>query len=159
MLHGDPEWWVKIADFGVSKRTESTALRTHVGTLPYMAPEVLGFKIDQESTTEDTFSLAVDIWSVGVITFQTVTAQLAFPTINHISDFVKNLSDIPISDLITPEVTDFIKATLTISPRRRPTSENALAHSWFTINKPNPSLQTPHILRYAALDSYVYITK
>lgn len=33
---------VKIPDFGVSKSTDGTDLRTRVGTTQYMAPEKLG---------------------------------------------------------------------------------------------------------------------
>ena len=32
---------VKLADFGISKQTEGTELKTQVGTFGYMAPEVL----------------------------------------------------------------------------------------------------------------------
>ncbi|KAL2673991.1 hypothetical protein Neosp_012437 [[Neocosmospora] mangrovei] len=35
-----PNWWVKISDFGCSKQSESTSLRTIIGTEPYLAPEL-----------------------------------------------------------------------------------------------------------------------
>ena len=58
-------WWVKIADFDISKRIEnelgmSTTLK---GTLGYIAPELHGF-------TEKGSPYAVDIWAVGEIAFQ-----------------------------------------------------------------------------------------
>lgn len=62
VLHKGPEWWVKVADFGISNRVGATALRTHVGTEAYLAPEVRGF-MAAGSDAEDTFSFAVDIWA------------------------------------------------------------------------------------------------
>ena len=67
------EWWVKIADFGISKRIEdglgmSTTLK---GTLGYIAPEIYGF-------TEKGSPYAVDIWAVGEIAFKMLTKQQTF---------------------------------------------------------------------------------
>ena len=46
VVHTGPDyWWVKIADFGISKRVIDghTALRTQMGTPAFQAPEILGF--------------------------------------------------------------------------------------------------------------------
>lgn len=54
-----PDWWVKVSDFGISKRVEEdlTALRTLTGALDFLAPEILarlGFfgKNDFETSEE-----------------------------------------------------------------------------------------------------------
>jgi calcium/calmodulin-dependent protein kinase I len=40
VVQKQPQWWVKLGDFGLSKqRTEQTAFRTQAGTQQYMAPE------------------------------------------------------------------------------------------------------------------------
>lgn len=58
VVHGPPEWWVKLADFGLSKRlTELTAYRTKGGTLSYMAPEILDY-LDMPS---EEYTNAVDL--------------------------------------------------------------------------------------------------
>ncbi|KAF3479608.1 uncharacterized protein GIQ15_06584 [Arthroderma uncinatum] len=60
-----PRWWVKIGDFGLSKRVEeSTALKTRIGTFHYMAPEMRrhsGRRVGNPGYTS-----AVDMWSLGV---------------------------------------------------------------------------------------------
>ncbi|KAH8682605.1 hypothetical protein BX600DRAFT_492614 [Xylariales sp. PMI_506] len=50
-----PDWWVKIGDFGISKRVveENTALRTMVGTKGYLAPEVFGMVRTDDDYNED----------------------------------------------------------------------------------------------------------
>ncbi|KAG7413795.1 Serine/threonine-protein kinase RAD53 [Fusarium oxysporum f. sp. rapae] len=64
VYHLGPHWFVKIGDFGISKRAEATALRAVISTEGYVAPEVKGFIPDQSSSSSsDTFSytFAVDM--------------------------------------------------------------------------------------------------
>jgi serine/threonine protein kinase len=77
VLHPTPNWWVKISDFGISKKVEGTALRTAIGTESYLAPEVRGFIADDDNA-DGTFSLAVDVWAVGAIVFRMIAGQLPF---------------------------------------------------------------------------------
>ena len=52
---------VKLSDFGLSTMmTEDSLLKTACGTLMYCAPEVL---------KGQTYGKAVDLWSIGVITY------------------------------------------------------------------------------------------
>lgn len=50
---------LKVIDFGTSKRTEGTRQREVVGTLYYMAPELLNEDYDEKC----------DIWSAGVVLY------------------------------------------------------------------------------------------
>ena len=61
-MYKGPDWWVKIADFGISKRaTEGlTALRTEIGTPAFTAPEVDGLLQIGEGSDES-YTHAVDI--------------------------------------------------------------------------------------------------
>ncbi|KAG8406374.1 hypothetical protein J3458_021209 [Metarhizium acridum] len=60
VVHGPPQWWVKIADFAVSKRlTVSTEYHTKSGTQPYMAPEILDYLDSAKSSPG--YTNAVDI--------------------------------------------------------------------------------------------------
>ncbi len=50
---------IKLADFGLAK--DAKHLKTLCGTLPYVAPEIW---------QKEVYTAAVDIWSIGVITFE-----------------------------------------------------------------------------------------
>jgi serine/threonine protein kinase len=77
-----PEGRVKVLDFGLARRLNKGAVdaitrsqasierdRSLVGTLSYMAPEVL---------TGETGSYQSDIWALGVLLYEAVTGQLPF---------------------------------------------------------------------------------
>ncbi len=146
VLHQGPEWWVKIADFGISKRIDGTALRTVIGTEAYLAPEVRGiYTPDFQENDESTFSFAVDIWAVGSITFRMITGQLAFPNPRRLFDYVVGGRPFPIEQTqsMSSECSDFVIRTMAASPRQRPTSQQALSSPWMqkqrrTSNDPDP---------------------
>jgi serine/threonine protein kinase len=73
---------VKVLDFGLARRLDRATVdvltrsqasverdRSMVGTLPYMAPEIL---------TGETASYQSDIWALGVLLYEAVTGQLPF---------------------------------------------------------------------------------
>lgn len=123
--------WVKIADFGISKRIDGTALRTAIGTEDYLAPEVQGFyPADFSEEDERTFSLAVDIWSVGAIAFRMIVGNLPFPSKRKLSDYAMRGQPFPTEESLGLEGTSFIMETMAASPRLRPTSQQALSHPW-----------------------------
>ena len=57
--------YVKFADFGLSKAADT--LKTFCGTLEWAAPEIYLKAADRKGTANDTYSVAVDIWSLGVV--------------------------------------------------------------------------------------------
>ena len=63
--------WVKIADFGVSKKIEATydCMSSWVGTVTYMSPERL---------IGEQYIMGTDIWSLGVILIECVTGNFPF---------------------------------------------------------------------------------
>jgi serine/threonine protein kinase len=58
----------KIADFGASRSLSVTMSRrlTGVGTLHFMAPEVAVHVDDDAEELFDAYTVAADIWSIGV---------------------------------------------------------------------------------------------
>ncbi|VUC30281.1 unnamed protein product [Clonostachys rosea] len=75
-----PSWYVKIADFGISKRRQQGVTTLHTmqrGTLGFAAPEVLGMDNDTESPVTS-YDFSVDLWSLGAVTFYLVTNMMAF---------------------------------------------------------------------------------
>jgi serine/threonine protein kinase len=132
-----PRWWVKIADFGVTKRAEhsATAFRTQIGTHGYMAPELFGF-IEVASSASDTpsYTVAVDIWALGAITYRMVTNKSAFPTLGAMVQYTRNIEAFPREELERIEISApcfrFIEETMAPDPEQRLTSAQCMEHPW-----------------------------
>ena len=81
VVQNSPVWWIKLGDFGITKRVQSsaTALRTMIGTQDYMAPEFFGYVEDQDEEDPE-YTNAVDVWAVGCIVFKLFTQHVPFPS-------------------------------------------------------------------------------
>jgi calcium/calmodulin-dependent protein kinase I len=132
-----PEWWVKIADFGISKRaTEGlTALRTFAGTLEFMAPELLGYGPSDEPAGE-TYTDAVGIWSTGVVTLLILTGNNCFQEQKQLGQYASGRIGLPLHLLRESSInewgTDFTRTLMAVRPKDRSTAEQSLWHSWIT---------------------------
>ncbi|KFY05657.1 hypothetical protein V492_08376 [Pseudogymnoascus sp. VKM F-4246] len=136
VVHGPPQWWVKLADFGLSKRlTETTAYHTKGGTQSYMAPEVLDYDVTDISGTE--YTNAVDLWAVGCITFRLVTGVVPFPSGKSLWKYCEDQSLFPYGPCfdsgIKSSCFEFIKGLLETRPKKRPSASQALAHAWVSL--------------------------
>jgi serine/threonine protein kinase len=82
-----PSWWVKIGDFGISKRVRggTTELRTQAGTRPYQAPEINGYLDTDEPTSA--YDNTVDMWSLGCVIYKVATQSVPFPRPRAIEKF------------------------------------------------------------------------
>eukprot|EP01126_Amoeba_proteus_P056223 TRINITY_DN7046_c0_g1_i1.p1 TRINITY_DN7046_c0_g1~~TRINITY_DN7046_c0_g1_i1.p1 ORF type:complete len:349 (-),score=74.84 TRINITY_DN7046_c0_g1_i1:254-1300(-) len=117
----------KLIDFGFSKMigTQNSVLQTPVGTLEYSAPEV---------SAQDTYSLAVDMWSIGCITFFMVCRR---PPFNGDPEEVDRLAseacfDFPDHISLSLEIKDFISNLLQLEPELRQSASEAFRHPWLT---------------------------
>ena len=81
VVQKDPNWWVKIGDFGISKRIQNqdTSLRTFTGTHDYMAPEFFGYGDDVDEERSD-YTHAVDLWALGCVSYRLYTGKVPFPS-------------------------------------------------------------------------------
>lgn len=93
--------WVKITDFGISKRWAGTALHTHCGTALYQAPELLGLlprsmKTQKQSSSSPinmrnqgkSYIWGIDMWALGAVVHEMLTSEIPFTEIGPAtSDF------------------------------------------------------------------------
>jgi serine/threonine protein kinase len=133
VVTGPPKWWVKLADFGLSKRlTETTAYHTRSGTQSYMALEILDYLDTDVPSTE--YTNAVDLWAVGCITYRLVIGKVPFPPDISLMKYCANNSLFPHESLLDNGINSsghqFIRDLLATHPKERPSASQALNHTW-----------------------------
>ena len=137
VVETQPYFWVKIGDFGITKRTtnDQTFLKTEIGTLDYLAPEVLGY-VDEETSQ---YTNSVDIWSLGCVCHRLLTMSPPFPKRSALATYCWGASLLPIepnnyttADESTVGVhgIEFVKALMRPQPNERPSADEALCHPW-----------------------------
>ncbi|VUC34836.1 unnamed protein product [Clonostachys rosea] len=139
-----PHWWVKIGDFGISKRAEeeATAFRTLVGTRGYLAPEVMGIYSTEDvmgghtagDDSSSIYTVAVDIWALGAIMFRLLNNRNIFSDPHQLARYVTAKGPFPRDALLQRDVSrscmEFLELAMARSPKDRPTSHQALEHVW-----------------------------
>jgi len=130
--------WVKLGDFGVSKRIPAeatTTFHTQVSTQVYSAPEVQG--LDSNSETSN-YTNSVDIWSLGCVIYELLVGTRLFLSEAQVSRYYFGKRPFPEDKLkaLLPPTDDFgislLKSMLMIRPEDRPTATGALGNSWLT---------------------------
>lgn len=101
-------WWVKIADFGLSKIMEqSRSLSLTVcGTLGFIAPELLGISVvdrGADGLSQLDKAKAADMWAAGETIFRILTATSTFgDNMQGLFDYVQGRAPFP--DYALPSV-------------------------------------------------------
>lgn len=116
---------VKLCDFGFARIIgERGFRRSVVGTPAYLAPEVLRNK---------GFNRSLDMWSVGVIVYVSLSGTFPFNDDEDINDQIQNADFMypsnPWQDISTTAI-DFINALLQVKMSKRLTVLKALSHDW-----------------------------
>ncbi|TPX69590.1 hypothetical protein SpCBS45565_g02317 [Spizellomyces sp. 'palustris'] len=137
-LHGPPI--LKIADFGIADYGQgrnqdftSAALKEKIGTLAYMAPEVL---------KDEEYDARCDLWSVGVIFYEMLAGSTPFHTASSIDDLLKQILSPTPSQLILPPTIarttsqpaqSLVSALLTRDPDKRLTFDEFFDHPYLDL--------------------------
>ena len=132
-----PNWSVKIADFGISKCVQETALQTiGIGSVGYLAPEVLGVHSMAETGLSEsgTYTVKVDMWALGEICHRMMTNRPVFDGWPHLFRYVTIDALFPTRSLeealASLNCRDFIKEAMVAAPRARLSSTDGLNHPW-----------------------------
>ncbi|XP_023723484.1 calcium/calmodulin-dependent protein kinase type 1 isoform X1 [Cryptotermes secundus] len=126
----DEDSKIMISDFGLSKMEDSGVMATACGTPGYVAPEVLAQK---------PYGKAVDVWSIGVISYILLCGYPPFYDENDANLFAQILKgefefDAPYWDDISDSAKDFIRQLMCVDVEKRYTCRQALAHPWISGN-------------------------
>ncbi|XP_039299068.1 calcium/calmodulin-dependent protein kinase type 1 isoform X1 [Nilaparvata lugens] len=126
----DEDSKIMISDFGLSKMEDSGIMATACGTPGYVAPEVLAQK---------PYGKAVDVWSIGVISYILLCGYPPFYDENDANLFAQILKgefdfDSPYWDDISDSAKDFIRQLMCVDVDKRYTCRQALAHPWISGN-------------------------
>ncbi|XP_077475711.1 myosin light chain kinase, smooth muscle isoform X2 [Stigmatopora argus] len=124
---------VKIIDFGLAAQLDDKGdTRVLQGTPEFVAPEVINY---------EPVCLASDMWSVGVICYILLSGESPFQgsgdaeTLALVTAAQWEFDEDSFQD-ITDSAKHFISSLLEKDPRRRMSSEDALAHRWMASKSP-----------------------
>lgn len=129
--HSDVD--IKLTDFGLAKKVdESGKMKTFCGTPQYFAPEVLQRRNTMKGA--GTYSLAADMWSLGVILFVLLEGNYPFQenTLSQQINAAQYSFAAPIWKRISDEAKNLIRSLLVIDPNARLTAQQALQCEWLT---------------------------
>jgi serine/threonine protein kinase len=106
------------------------------GTFNFMAPEVLGLIEESEATSK--YTNAVDIWSLGCITFGLLTLKGPFSDNRELARFCRGRLGFPIQHLqenkVTTDAILFLKQLLVAEPSDRKSAQESLVSPWLAGN-------------------------
>ncbi|XP_041969337.1 serine/threonine-protein kinase D1 [Aricia agestis] len=116
---------VKLADFGFARIIgEKSFRRSVVGTPAYLAPEVLRNK---------GYNRSLDMWSVGVIVYVSLSGTFPFNEDEDINEQIQNAAfmypPVPWAE-ISAEAVDLINNLLQVKQRKRLSVDKCAAHAW-----------------------------
>uniref|UniRef100_A0A8C7PIY5 Serine/threonine-protein kinase n=1 Tax=Oncorhynchus mykiss TaxID=8022 RepID=A0A8C7PIY5_ONCMY len=125
LASAEPFPQVKLCDFGFARIIgEKSFRRSVVGTPAYLAPEVLRSK---------GYNRSLDMWSVGVIVYVSLSGTFPFNEDEDINDQIHNAAFMyppnPWKD-ISGEATDLINNLLQVKMRKRYSVDKSLSHPW-----------------------------
>ncbi|XP_016135348.1 serine/threonine-protein kinase D1 isoform X1 [Sinocyclocheilus grahami] len=116
---------VKLCDFGFARIIgEKSFRRSVVGTPAYLAPEVLRNK---------GYNRSLDMWSVGVIVYVSLSGTFPFNEDEDIHDQIQNAAFMYPPNpwkTVTPEAIDLINNLLQVKMRKRYSVDKSLSHPW-----------------------------
>uniref|UniRef100_A0A8C9WCN3 Serine/threonine-protein kinase n=2 Tax=Scleropages formosus TaxID=113540 RepID=A0A8C9WCN3_SCLFO len=125
LASADPFPQVKLCDFGFARIIgEKSFRRSVVGTPAYLAPEVLRNK---------GYNRSLDMWSVGVIIYVSLSGTFPFNEDEDIHDQIQNAAFMYPPNpwkQVSQEAIDLINNLLQVKMRKRYSVDKSLSHAW-----------------------------
>uniref|UniRef100_A0A8D1ERI7 protein kinase C n=1 Tax=Sus scrofa TaxID=9823 RepID=A0A8D1ERI7_PIG len=130
LASAEPFPQVKLCDFGFARIIgEKSFRRSVVGTPAYLAPEVLRSK---------GYNRSLDMWSVGVIVYVSLSGTFPFNEDEDINDQIQNAAFMyppnPWRE-ISGEAIDLINNLLQVKMRKRYSVDKSLSHPWLQVKQ------------------------
>lgn len=158
--------WVKITDFGISKRWQGTSLKTHCGTTLYRSPEQLGLLPRGLKISTKSYTNSIDLWALGAIVHEMLTQEIPFfdtyvdsdPDIATMTStqyravdmdvlygYCRGLIPFPCGSLqnhgVSEEGIEFVKSLMVVNPSERASAALAVKSPWLVrIDSPGSPL-------------------
>ena len=132
----DRDGRAKVADFGWSNFfNDDTKRATYCGTLDYLAPEM----IDRTGHT-----VKLDIWNLGVLLFEMLTAKAPFHS-NSQTELFEKIRRVKIGFPKNFPILakDLVKRLLRTAPEERITLDELFNHPWMKANPPTRPTVAP----------------
>lgn len=129
----DGTWWIKISDFGLSKKIEHS-LRpsfTICGTPGFMAPELLGYNTPGTQLSQLGKWKAADIWAFGETVYRLLTGTSTFGDNFHdLGEYIRDEKTFPWKALkrnnVSADGIEFIRCCMAPCLIDRPSANDAL---------------------------------
>ena len=117
---------IKLSDFGWSVHAPSSRRKTMCGTLDYLPPEMV---------LNEPHDVGVDIWTLGVLTFELLCGHPPFETQTQ-DETYERISRLEFSypNHVSNLARDFISKLLVLQSGRRLTCKRSQEHEWFQRN-------------------------
>jgi serine/threonine protein kinase len=142
---GDITSGLKIVDYGLARVDRPFDDNDVCGTPMYVAPEVLGKPGPKGTTGAAAITIAVDMWSVGVILYMLLSGFPPFSadTDTKLFSLIRRgryaLMEYAFAN-ISPEAKQLIQSLLVVPVEGRPTAKQVEKHTWFGAALEAPTL-------------------
>jgi len=131
---------VKIADFGWSVHAPGNRRATLCGTLDYLPPEMVEGK---------PHGGAVDLWAMGVLTYEFLEGVPPFEELSGASMTYKRIAagGLHMPEHFSPDAKDLIRSLLRYNPADRLPLSKVLRHPWIMRHDPQASVRAGRYVR------------
>jgi len=125
----DKDFAIRLTDFGCSKRCDVSTSFTTVGSIPWMAPEVI--------SQQNGYGRKADIWSLGCTIIELATAETpwgkgAFDNIMFALKRIGLSEEVPpIPEDMPSSLQQLVRSCLTRNADARPTTSDLIYHDFF----------------------------